>query len=130
MSEMFHYDAGDLGKVEIAPEVIQTIAGLAATEVEGVLSLTGGVVGDLNILGRKNPRKGIRVELGEQLVIELSVIVQYGYHIPDVGRTIQEKVKAAVENMTGLVVDRIIVRVEGVKMGAAEKGPETDARVR
>jgi uncharacterized alkaline shock family protein YloU len=130
MSEMFHYDAGDLGKVEIAPEVIQTIAGLAATEVEGVLSLTGGVVSDLNILGRKNPRKGIRVELGELLVIELSVIVQYGYHIPDVGRTIQEKVKAAVENMTGLVVDRVIVRVEGVKMGASEKGPETDARVR
>ncbi|MFC7440962.1 Asp23/Gls24 family envelope stress response protein [Laceyella putida] len=117
MSELYHYDANQLGKVEIAPEVIQLISGIAASRVEGVISLSGGVVGDINqLLGRKNLKKGIRVDLEEQLTIDLAVVVQYGYHIPDVGREIQEQVKSAVESMTGLAVDKVIVRVDGIKM--------------
>ncbi|WP_243648592.1 Asp23/Gls24 family envelope stress response protein [Hazenella coriacea] len=127
-------DTGQLGRVEIAPEVIQIISGLSATQVDGVISLSGGVVDDLNqLLGRKNFRKGIRVDFGEQqTVIDLAIVVQYGYNIPTVGREVQEKVKTAVETMTGLNVDQIIVRVEGIKFPQAEKGKEqeTPHRVR
>lgn len=129
MNELINYDSSELGKIEIAPEVIQIISGLSASQVDGVISLSGGVVEDLNqLLGRKNLRKGIKVDLGEnQMVIELAVIVQYGYHIPDVGREVQEKVKSAIETMTGLVVDKIIVRVEGIKFPQTEKATETDS---
>jgi uncharacterized alkaline shock family protein YloU len=106
-----------LGRIEIAPEVLQTISGLAATQVEGVIGLGGGVVSDLNqFFGRKNPRQGIKVEVGEETAIEVSLIVKYGYHIPDVGREVQEKVKSAVESMTGIPVDKVVVRIEGVKL--------------
>ncbi|TCS96385.1 putative alkaline shock family protein YloU [Hazenella coriacea] len=134
MIEMNKLDTGQLGRVEIAPEVIQIISGLSATQVDGVISLSGGVVDDLNqLLGRKNFRKGIRVDFGEQqTVIDLAIVVQYGYNIPTVGREVQEKVKTAVETMTGLNVDQIIVRVEGIKFPQAEKGKEqeTPHRVR
>ncbi|WP_089968258.1 Asp23/Gls24 family envelope stress response protein [Lihuaxuella thermophila] len=131
MNEMIDYDATELGKVEIAPEVIQIISGLAASEVEGVAGLSGGVVSDLNeLLGRKNLRKGIRVDLNEQMTIELALNVHYGYHIPDVGREVQEKVKSAVETMTGLIVDQVIVRVEGIRFPQQEKGTEPDATQR
>lgn len=128
MIEMNNMDTGYLGKVEIAPEVIQIISGLSATQVEGVIGLSGGVVDDLNqLLGRKNFRKGIRVDIGEQqTVIDLAIVVQYGFHIPDVGRQVQEKVKTAIETMTGIVVDQIIVRVEGIKFPQAEKGKESE----
>lgn len=117
MSELYHYDANQLGKVEIAPEVIQLISGIAASRVEGVIALSGGMVGDINqLLGRKNLKKGIRVDLEGQLTIDLAVVVQYGCHIPDVGREIQQEVKTAVESMTGLTVDKVIVRIDGIKM--------------
>jgi uncharacterized alkaline shock family protein YloU len=117
MSDLYQYDANQLGKVEIAPEVIQLISGIAASQVDGVITLSGGVVGDINqLLGRKNLKKGIRVDLEDQLTIDLAVVVQYGFHIPDVGREIQEQVKTAVESMTGLTVDKVIVRVDGIKM--------------
>jgi uncharacterized alkaline shock family protein YloU len=126
MNEFYQYESENLGKVEIAPEVIQTIAGIAASKVEGVAGLSGGV----EWLGRKNPRKGIRVELGDRLAIELSVTVQYGVQIPDVGREIQEQVKSAVESMTGLIVDEVSVRVDGIKFPQPEKGEGETSRVR
>ena len=127
MNEVYRYDENQLGKVEIAPEVIQIISGIAASRVEGVVGLSGGVASNLNqLLGRKNVKKGIRVELDDQLVIELAVVVQYGYHIPEVGREIQEQVKSAVESMTGLIVDQVVVRVDGIKF-PQEKNTETES---
>ncbi|MGA9173942.1 MAG: Asp23/Gls24 family envelope stress response protein [Thermoactinomyces sp.] len=127
MNEVYRYDENQLGKVEIAPEVIQIISGIAASRVEGVVGLSGGVASNLNqLLGRKNVKKGIRVELDDQLVIELAVVVQYGYHIPEVGQEIQEQVKSAVESMTGLIVDQVIVRVDGIKF-PQDKNAETES---
>ncbi|MBA4542974.1 MULTISPECIES: Asp23/Gls24 family envelope stress response protein [Thermoactinomyces] len=127
MNEVYRYDENQLGKVEIAPEVIQIISGIAASRVEGVVGLSGGVASNLNqLLGRKNVKKGIRVELDDQLVIELAVVVQYGYNIPEVGQEIQEQVKSAVESMTGLIVDQVVVRVDGIKF-PQEKNTEQES---
>jgi uncharacterized alkaline shock family protein YloU len=113
---------GPLGKVEIAPEVLEIIAGMAASKVEGVSGMKGGVVGDINqLLGRKNLRQGIQVALNEQTAIQVSIIVEYGYHIPNVGQEVQEQVKSAIEAMTGIVVDQVIVQVEGIRVPQVEK---------
>ncbi|EGK14331.1 Asp23/Gls24 family envelope stress response protein [Kroppenstedtia eburnea] len=111
----------ELGKVEIAPEVLQIIGGLAALQVNGVAGTSGGVVSDITqFLGRKNPRQGIKVELEDEVRITVSIIVSYGYHIPDVGREVQEQVKHAVESMTGLQVSQVTVRVVEVRFGEEE----------
>lgn len=116
---------GPLGKVEIAPEVLEIIAGMAASKVDGVSGMKGGVVGDINqLLGRKNLRQGIQVALNEQTAIQVSIIVEYGYHIPKVGQEVQEQVKSAIEAMTGISVDQVIVQVEGIKIPQAEKPKE------
>jgi uncharacterized alkaline shock family protein YloU len=127
MNEFIEYPAGELGQVEISPEVIQIISGISATKVEGVHGLAGGVVSDFNEwMGRKNLRKGIRVELDERTMIELAIIVNYGVYVPDVGRKVQDQVKSTVESMTGITVDRVIVRVEGIKFPQAEKSADAD----
>ncbi|PTX53925.1 putative alkaline shock family protein YloU [Melghirimyces profundicolus] len=111
-----------LGKVEIAPEVIQIIAGLAAIQVEGVAGTSGGVVSDITqFLGRKKPKQGIKVELEEEVKIFVSLILHYGYPIPDVGREVQEQVKTAVETMTGLSVSAVTVRVVEVRLKGEER---------
>lgn len=115
----------ELGKVEIAPEVLQIISGLAAIQVEGVEGTSGGVVSDISqFLGRKNPKQGIKVELGEEVRITVSIIVTYGCHIPDVGREVQEQVKHAVESMTGLEVSEVMVRVAEVRFAEDESSPD------
>lgn len=117
----------NLGKVEIAPEVLQVIAGLAATQVKGVIGLSGGVVENFNqLLGRKNLRQGITVHLDEQTTIEVTLVVEYGVPIPDLGKEVQESVKTAVETMTGIEVHSVLVRVEGIKIPQPEKGKELE----
>lgn len=109
------YKVNELGKIEISPEVIQIISGLSATQVEGVIGMSGGIK-DLNeLLGKKNLRKGIRVDINDFTKIELSIIVEYGCRLPEVGRNVQEAVKSAVEMMTGLTIDQVIVRIDGIK---------------
>lgn len=121
MSEAYEHENNSIGKIEIAPEVIQIISGIAAASVEGVIGLSGGAAANINqLLGRKNLRKGIHVDLGDQLSVQLAIVVQYGFNIPDIGRKVQEEVKTAIENMTGLLVDNVSVRVDGIKMHAAE----------
>ncbi|MBD1373248.1 Asp23/Gls24 family envelope stress response protein [Hazenella sp. IB182357] len=117
MSEIINFNETNLGTVEIAPEVIQLIAGIATSEVAGVVSINGGVVSDLNqLFRRKNIYRGIAVHLNDELKIEMSITVEYGNRIPDLAREVQEKVKNAVESMTGLQVEQILVRVEGVRL--------------
>lgn len=105
-----------LGTIRIADEVVSIIAGLAATEVEGVAGMSGGIAGGIaEILGRKNFSKGVKVEVGEkEAAIDLYIIVKYGVRIPDIALNVQEAVKAAIENMTGLSTVEVNVHVQGV----------------
>ena len=116
----------ELGTVQIADEVVSIISGLAATEVKGVAGMSSGIVeGIAEALGRKNLSKGVKVEAGEQEVtIDLSLIVEYGFRIPDVGWTVQEKVKNGVETMTGLTVLNVNVHVQGVSFPEQNLEPE------
>ena len=108
-----------LGKVKIADEVVAIIAGLAATEVEGVSSMAGNITNELvSRLGMKNLSKGIRVEVKDGVVrVDVALNIAYGYAIPEVSSKVQEKVKIAIENMTGLEVSSINVRIASVDMG-------------
>ena len=111
-----------LGEVQIAEEVITIIAGLAATEVEGVCSMGGNITKELvSRLGMKNLSKGVRVEVTEEGKIEVFVTINiaYGYAIPAVSGNVQEKVKEAIENMTGLEVSGVNVRIADVDMKSA-----------
>lgn len=113
----------ELGTIKISEEVVSVIAGLAATEVPGVTGMSGGVVNGLSeMLGRKNLGKGVKVELGEKEVsIDLYLIVDYGVRIPEVAWNVQENVKNAVENMTGLKVVEVNIHVQGVNMDKENK---------
>ncbi|NJD03331.1 MAG: Asp23/Gls24 family envelope stress response protein [Ruminiclostridium sp.] len=106
-------------KIRISDDVIATIAGMAASEIESLASMSGGLKdGIAGVFGRKNFGKGIKVEIKEnEVVIELSIIMQYGCKIHEVSRQIQERVRLAVENMTGMVVMAININVLGVSVG-------------
>ena len=109
-----------LGEVQIADEVVAIIAALAATEVEGVDSMAGNVTNELvSRLGMKNLSKGVKVDVLEGVVtVSLALILKYNYSIVEVTAKVQEKLKAAIENMTGLEVADINIRVAGVEMEA------------
>ncbi|WP_251386898.1 Asp23/Gls24 family envelope stress response protein [Mediterraneibacter agrestimuris] len=109
-----------MGEVQIADEVVAIIAALAATEVEGVESMAGNITNGLvSRLGMKNLSKGVKVDVLEGVVtVSLALILKYNYSIVEVTGKIQEKVKAAIENMTGLEVADINIRVAGVEMDA------------
>ena len=109
----------NLGEVKIADEVVAIIAALAATEVEGVASMAGNITNDLIArLGMKNLSRGVKVDVLEGIVtVSLALVLKYGYNIMYVSAKIQEKVKAAVENMTGLTVADVNIRIAGVDMG-------------
>ncbi len=105
------------GSVRIADEVVEIIAGMAASEVKGVAEMSGGFVGDIaNMLTRgKNASKGIKVEVGEkEASVDLFLAVEYGVSIPDVAQKVQETVKEAIEGMTGLKVLEINVHIQGI----------------
>ena len=109
-------EISSIGEVMIADDVIATIAGLAATEVEGVSAMQGNVTNELvGKLGMKNLTKGVRIKMTEAgVAVELSVQMRYGYSIPKTCKAIQEKVKAAIENMVGLTVEVVNVHIVGV----------------
>ncbi|MCI5917979.1 MAG: Asp23/Gls24 family envelope stress response protein [Roseburia sp.] len=109
----------NLGEVKIADEVVAIIAGLAATEVEGVSSMAGNITNELvSKLGMKNLSKGIRVEVADGVVsVDVALNIAYGYAIPDVSMKVQDKVKTAVETMTGLEVSIVNIRIASVDMG-------------
>ncbi len=98
------YQKDRIGEVQIADEVVDIIGGLAATEVEGVDSMAGNITNELvGKLGMKNLSKGVKVDVTENHVsVDLSLNIRYGFNIPSVSEQVQEKVSAAIENMTGL----------------------------
>ena len=112
------YEKDKLGEVKITDEEVANIAGLAATEVEGVDSMAGNITNELvGKLGMKNLSKGVKVDVTEEHVsVDISLNVKYGYKIPDVCEKVQERVKTAIENMTGLMVLDVNVKIAGVNM--------------
>ncbi|MDY4696832.1 Asp23/Gls24 family envelope stress response protein [Selenomonas montiformis] len=122
---------GSLGSIRIADEVVSIIAGLAATEVDGIAGMSGGIAGGIaEMLGRKNFAKGVKVEVGEkEAAVDLYIIVKYGVRIPDVALAAQENVKQAIETMTGLSVVEVNVHVQGVGF-PEDENKEEEVRVR
>lgn len=112
------YEKDKIGEVQIADEVVAIIAGLAATEVEGVDSMAGNITNELvGKLGMKNLSKGVKVEVTEEHVtVGMSLNLKYGYSIPSVCEMVQERVKNAIENMTGLTVLEVNIKIAGVSM--------------
>lgn len=106
------------GTVSFATDVIATIAGLAATEVEGVSSMSSPSSGLADMFSRKATRnltKGVRIDLnGNEVSVNITIVVEYGSPVPDVARGIQENVKKAIETMTGLNVAAIDVHISGI----------------
>ena len=107
-----------LGAVQIADDVVAMIASLAATEVDGVSALVGNITNELmSKVGMKKLTKGVKVEVLEGVVsLELAIMIEYGHNIPQTCQNVQAKVKIAIENMTGLTVSDVNIRIAGVNM--------------
>ncbi|MCM3762752.1 Asp23/Gls24 family envelope stress response protein [Alkalihalobacillus oceani] len=112
----------ELGKVEISPEVIEVIAGIAASEVDGVATMRGNFATDVaEKLGRKNHGKGVKVELGEDgITVDVSVVITYGVAVPEVAKFIQSNIKQALQTMTAIELQAVNVHVVGVQFESVE----------
>lgn len=117
----------DLGIVKISDEVVGVIAGLATTEVKGIVGMSASLVGGITqiLAGKKNLSKGVKVSVGENsAAIDLYVVVEYGVRIPDIAVEAQENVKKAVESMTGLNVSAVNIHVQNVMIPKMEEAIE------
>ncbi|MCI8774563.1 MAG: Asp23/Gls24 family envelope stress response protein [Lachnospiraceae bacterium] len=108
----------EIGSVKIADDVVAMIAALAATEVEGVAAMSGNMTNEfLSRVGVKNAAKGTRVEvLQKKVKVDLAITIEYGFNIPATCQRVQTKVKNAVENMTGLEVTDVNIRIAGINV--------------
>lgn len=108
----------NIGSVKIADDVVAMIAGIAATEIEGVAAMAGNITNELmSKVGVKSLKKGVKVDVIEKVVaVDLALIMEYGYNIPATSQKVQDKVKSAIENMTGLEVSDVNIRIAGVNM--------------
>ncbi len=106
------------GTVKIANDVVSMIAGLAATEVDGVSAMSGNITDELmGKVGMKKQTKGVKVDILEGTVsVDLALTLEYGYNIPATCNKVQEKVKSALETMTGFEVSDVNIRIIGIKM--------------
>lgn len=123
-------EAVQVGQIQIAEEVIAIIASLAATEVEGIYGMSGNITGDIvEMLGKKNLAKGVKVEVGDNDVsIALYLIIRLGFKIPEIAEQVQQKVKNALETMTGLTVVEVNVHITGVHV-EKQSHKEADANL-
>ena len=117
-TQEFVTDTKGLGEVKIASDVVATIAGLAANEVDGVYSMSGNITNEIiGRFGAKNMSKGVRVIMEEDNVrVDMNLSMKYGYSIPEVVEQVQERVSQQIEMMTGLHVPEVNVRVAGVSL--------------
>lgn len=113
----------ELGNIHISEEVLAVIAAAAALEIPGVNGLAGNLGSDIQELwGKKNLARGVHVQVAEEQVsIELSILMDYGYTIPEIGKAVQESVRTSVEAMSGLLVDQVNVSVTGVAFPPNQK---------
>ena len=111
------------GVIQIANDVVSSIAGLAVMEIDGVARLTGNITRELvTKLGRKSLSKGIRLNFsGNELSVDVSIEVKFGYNIVEVSKNVQDRVKTNVNTMTGLKVSTVNVRVSGIDLDADTK---------
>ena len=117
--QTFNIKSDQLGEVKIADEVVEIIAGLATTEVEGVASMAGNITNEIvSKLGMKNLSKGIMVEVMDgEVKVDVAINIDYGFSIPEVSAKVQDRIKSTIENMTGLNVAVVNVRIASVDMG-------------
>jgi uncharacterized alkaline shock family protein YloU len=111
-------EEGNNGTVQIADDVVAMIAAFAATEVEGVSAMAGNLTHELlNKVGVKNITKGVKVDvLGNNVMVDVAIVMEYGYNIPAACQKVQARVKGAIENMTGLHCSDVNVRITGVRV--------------
>lgn len=121
-------DSPEVGDIRIADEVISIVASLAAQEVPGVLSMSGGLADGLSsLLGKQSSSKGVRLSFDGKLVnANVYIIMEYGYCIPEVALVVQERVKEAIETMTGYEVQFVDVNVEGVAKRQEKRLEQTE----
>ena len=114
---------GKIGTLKIADDVVAMIAGIAATEISGVNAMAGNLTAEImSRVGVKNLTKGVKVEIiGSQVKVEVAIEMQYGFNVISTGKKVQEKVKVAIENMTGLVVTDVNVRIVSICMDKETK---------
>ena len=112
------HESVNIGEVRVADEVVAIIAGLAATEVDGVSSMAGNITNEIvSRLGMKSLSKGVKITMDEDTVrVALAINIRYGYSVPSTCTQIQEKVKTAIETMTGLDVAEVNVKIVNVTM--------------
>ena len=114
----------DMGIIKISDEVVAVIAGLACSEVKGIVGISSGIVGGITQIlgGKKNLSKGVKVNVGENdATIDVYIVVEYGVKIPEVASEVQSNVKRAVEAMTGLTVSAINIFVQNVYLPKSEE---------
>jgi uncharacterized alkaline shock family protein YloU len=111
-------EVDELGTVKIANDVVAMIAGLAATEVDGVSAMVGNITNEImGKVGMKKKTKGVKIDIREGNVsVDLAVTLEYGYNITTTSNKVQEKVKSAIETMTGFNVSDVNIRIVGIKM--------------
>lgn len=111
-------DTKNIGTVQIADDVVAMIASLAATEIDGVSALVGNITNELmSRVGMKNLTKGVKVDIIDNVVtVDLAIVLEYGFNIPKTCQKVQDKVKTAIENMTGLTVADVNIRISSVSM--------------
>ena len=111
-------DNENCGTVQIADDVVAMIAGIAATEIDGVSAMAGNITNELmSKVGVKKLTKGVRVEvIGKKVVVDLAVTMKYGYNIPATSKKVQAKDKNAIETMTGLTVEYVNVRIAAIQV--------------
>lgn len=110
----------NIGSVKIADDVVAMIASLAATEVDGVSAMYGNISNEImSKVGMKKLTKGVKVDvLNSVVTVDLSITLEYGFNIPTTSKKVQEKVKSAIENMTGLEVADVNIRIANVNMSS------------
>lgn len=116
MSEKIHMEDIENGSIKISNDVISAIAGMASNQVDGVMGMSGNLAGGITeLLGKKNPSKGIKVEIrDDEVFLEMHIMLCYGCKLNEVGLEVQKKVKEAVESMTDLKVKEVNVFIEGI----------------
>lgn len=121
-------EQASLGKVEIAPEVIEVIAGIAASEVEGVAQMRGNFAsGVVERLGKKNHGKGVKVELAEDgIKVDVYCVMKFGISIPTVAGKVQDNIRQALLNMTALEVNEVNIHVVGIQFENQKHEVEID----
>jgi uncharacterized alkaline shock family protein YloU len=136
MSEQQHllemsHDENGLGKVEIAPEVIEVIASIAASEVEGVTQMRGSfAAGVVERLGKKNHGKGVKVELAEEgIKVDVYCVMKFGVSIPVVAQKIQDNIRQALLNMTALDATEVNIHVVGIQFENQKVEPEVEQEI-